>query len=69
MDKIQAINILTNLANQAQANGLIPNIMEAGSVYTALVVLSQDIPQPEAPAPAEEEPAADEMVEKTEEEK
>jgi hypothetical protein len=65
MDKIQAINILTKLANQAQANGLIPTIMEAGSVYTALVVLSQDIPQ--APAPTEESPEADEMVEKTEE--
>lgn len=43
MNKAQAINILTNLANLAQKNGLIEDIMTAGSVYTALVILAQDI--------------------------
>ena len=65
MNKVQAINILTNLANIAQKNGLIPDIMEAGSIYTALVILSQDIPQPqEVPEPTDE--GSDE-AEKTEE--
>lgn len=69
MNKIQAINILTNLANVAQKNGLIPDIMEAGGVYTALVVLSQDIPQPEAEAPAEEETTEEETTEEMVEKK
>lgn len=47
MDKAQAIKILTEVANLAQKNGLIGDIMSAGTVYTALVVLSQDIPTPE----------------------
>jgi len=66
MNKVQAINILTNLANIAQKNGLIPDIMEAGSVYTALVILSQDIPQPQAEAPEPTDEGSDES-EKTEE--
>lgn len=48
MDKSQAIKILTELANLAQKNGLIGDIMTAGTVYTALVVLSQDIPMPKS---------------------
>jgi hypothetical protein len=44
MNKEQAIKILTEVANLAQKNGLIGDIMSAGTVYTALVVLSQDIP-------------------------
>jgi hypothetical protein len=50
MNEIQAINILTNLANEATKGGLFKDINESGAVYTALLVLSQGIPQPE-PAP------------------
>ena len=46
MNKIQSINTLTNLANTALNNGLIKDINEAGSIYTALLILAQDIPQP-----------------------
>ena len=47
MNKADAIKILTDVANIAQKNGLLGDIMYAGTVYTALVVLSQDIPMPE----------------------
>ena len=48
MNKIQAINILTNLASKAVKGGVIDDIIEAGGVYNALMVLSKDI-QPEEP--------------------
>jgi len=49
MNEIQALNILTNLANQAVKGGLFQNINESGAVYTALIVLSQGLPQQETP--------------------
>lgn len=49
MNEVQALNILTNLANEAQNGGLFKDINQSGAVYTALLVLSQGLPQPEAP--------------------
>jgi len=47
MNEIQALNILTTLANRATTGGLLTDINDAGSIYTALIVLSQSIPQPQ----------------------
>jgi len=46
MNEVQALNILTNLANRAVKNSLFEDINDSGSVYTALVVLSQLMPPP-----------------------
>lgn len=46
MDKIQALNTLTHLANSALKGGIIKDIIEAGTIYTALIVLSKDVEQP-----------------------
>ena len=43
MNKIQAINILTNLSSKAVNSGIIEDILEAGAIYNALMVLSQGL--------------------------
>ena len=45
MNEIQALNILSNLATRAIVGGHLTDINDAGSIYTALIVLSQSIPQ------------------------
>lgn len=45
MNEVQALNLLTNLANRAVTGGILKDINDAGSIYTALLVLSQSIPQ------------------------
>ena len=45
MNELEAINILTDLANRALKAGVYNDIQDSGSVYTALLLLSRRIPK------------------------
>lgn len=47
MNEIQALNILTDLANRALKVGVFKDIQDSGSVYTALLLFRQRLPVPE----------------------
>lgn len=59
MNEVQALNVLTNLANESVKKGVFQDINESGAVYVALSVLANALAPttaaaPEAPAESEE---------------